>query len=534
MDAQEKGTILFVDDEEVILEIAGEYFQSLGYAVLTARNGREAIQAMTDHCDPVDCCFTDINMPEMDGRELAEYIRQWDNTIPVVIMTGYPSLDNTLHTLKNGVVDFLVKPVNLEQMAVCLQRVLRERELFIQNILLNKELEGKKRLEQVNRQLVAKVDEINILNRIMSDLMSLRTGSEVFDHMVHTAVSLTRAHGAVLYAASRFIPEPFALSASMPETADAPAGPNSPSGPVPLNDGGQEKPIPKETPLFRDSLFVPVEVITEIARDETPLLVSENTPGGKLPADIRSFAGIPVKIRDTVFGVLAVVSTCETRRFSETDLYYLSFMVHHAAYQIENLALYENIYENLLSTLSAFVATVEARDAYTKAHSYRVTQMAVIMARQWGCTKEEIDVLDFAGRLHDIGKIGVRDDILLKSGPLTQAEYEIIKQHPLIGESIVGQMGLWDREKKIIRHHHECYDGTGYPDGLKGGEIPELARILAIADAYDAMVSHRPYRSAAGHSDALSAIRDASGSQFDPTFSDLFLKLYQQGEFGGI
>ena len=115
MDAEKKGTILFVDDEKVILEIAGEYFSHLGYTVLTAGNGREAIRVMTDHGDPIDCCFTDINMPEMDGRELAEYLRQWDNSIPVVIMTGHPSMDNTLHTLKNGVVDFLIKPVNLEQ-----------------------------------------------------------------------------------------------------------------------------------------------------------------------------------------------------------------------------------------------------------------------------------------------------------------------------------------------------------------------------------------------------------------------------------
>lgn len=528
MDAKRKNTILFVDDEEVILEIAGEYFQNMGYAVLTARNGREAIRAMTDHRDPIDCCFTDINMPEMDGLELAEYIRQWDNTIPVVIMTGYPSLDNTLHTLKNGVVDFLIKPVNLEQMAVCLQRVLRERDLFIRNILLHKELEGKKRLEQVNLQLVERVDELNILNRIMSDLMSLRTGSEVFDHMVQTAVSLTRAHGAILYAASRHIPDPFVLSESVSKTADAPAGADRPSDAVFPEGGDHEKPRTRKPP------YVPAEVITEIARDEIPLLVSWNTPEGRLPADIRSFIGVPVKIRDTVFGVLAVVSTCETRRFSETDLYYLSFMIHHAAYQIENLALYENIYENLLSTLSAFVATVEARDAYTKAHSHRVTRMAVIMARHWGCTKEEIDVVDFAGRLHDIGKIGIRDDILLKSGPLTPAEYEIIKQHPLIGESIVGQLGLWDREKKIIRHHHERYDGTGYPDGLRGVEIPEIARILSIADAYDAMVSQRPYRCMVGHSDALAAIRDGSGSQFDPVFSELFLKLYRQGAFDGI
>lgn len=516
MEPQNKGTILFVDDEEVILEIAGEYFQHLGYAVLTACNGREALQAMKAHHAPIDCCFTDINMPEMDGIALAEYIRQWDNTIPVVIMTGYPTRDNTLHTLKNGVVDFLIKPVNLEQMAVCVQRVLRERELFIRNILLNKEVKGKKRIEHLNRELVEKVDELNVLNRIMSDLMALRTGSEVFDHMAQTAVSLTRADGALLYAASNSIPEPFPLSAANPETRDGKG--------VLVNRGG----------CLSEISLIPADLIAEVARDEIPLLVSQNAGGGRLPAGIFSFVAIPVKIRDTVFGVLAVFSMRETRCFTENDLYYLSFMAHHAAYQVENLALYENIYENLLSTLSAFVATVEARDAYTRAHSHRVTQMTVIMAQEWGCTKEEIDVVNFAGRLHDIGKIGIRDDILLKPGPLAPAEYEIVKQHPVIGEGIVGQLGLWDREKTIIRHHHERYDGAGYPDGLRGGEIPLLARLLAVADAYDAMITRRPYRDVIGSADALAVIREAGGSQFDPVFVDLFLKLHGRAAFEGI
>jgi DNA-binding NtrC family response regulator len=112
MDAQHhKETLLFVDDEENILDIASEYFEFKGFQVLTARNGREAVRVL--ETERVDCCFTDINMPEMDGLALAEHIHHTDNTIPVIVMTGYPSLDNTIATLKNGVVDFLIKPVNL-------------------------------------------------------------------------------------------------------------------------------------------------------------------------------------------------------------------------------------------------------------------------------------------------------------------------------------------------------------------------------------------------------------------------------------
>lgn len=125
----QKTTILFVDDEESILEVASEYFTQKGYSVITAGNGREALDVLSHH--DVDCCFTDINMPGMDGLELAEHIREKDMTIPVIVMTGYPSLENTINTLKNGVVDFLIKPVNLDQMELCVQRVLRQRQIFV-------------------------------------------------------------------------------------------------------------------------------------------------------------------------------------------------------------------------------------------------------------------------------------------------------------------------------------------------------------------------------------------------------------------
>ena len=213
-------TILFVDDEETILDIASEHFQNQGYQVLTAKNGREAVKMFEDANHIIDCCFTDINMPEMDGLELAEYLRNYDNTIPVVIMTGYPSLDNTLLTLKNGVVDFLVKPVNLEQMTICLQRVLRERELFIKNLLLNKELESKRRLEELNRELVLKVEELRVLNRIMTELMSLNTGSEVLFHIAEMATLITPANLSIFYAISESFNTPFELTSAIRSSSE--------------------------------------------------------------------------------------------------------------------------------------------------------------------------------------------------------------------------------------------------------------------------------------------------------------------------
>lgn len=513
MEKAARKKILFVDDEVTILEIATEHFQNQGYDVLTAKNGREAVRLLEKADQGIDCCFTDINMPEMDGLELAEYLRKFDNTIPVVIMTGYPSLDNTLQTLKNGVVDFLVKPVNLEQMTLCLQRVLRERELFIKNLLLNKELESKKRLEGLNRELVYKVEELRVVNRIMTELMSLSTGSEVLRHITEMATQITQATRAVFYAVSESFDAPFKLA-----EYDRRVEGN------PLNPTGREE----IQHISLDSLLN--GVIEEIAADAAPLMIDGNSRQS-LPAPIHSLMGIPLKIREKVFGVLIAVISGETSSFTKKDMYYMTFMIHQAAYLVENLALYENIYENLFSTLSALVKTVEARDAYTKEHSNRVKDTAVVMAKAYGCSKEEIDVLDFAGRLHDIGKIGIRDDILLKPGRLTGPEYEKIKEHPLIGESIIGQMGLWDREKKIVRHHHEWFDGSGYPDGLKGDEIPLLSRILSVADAYDAMVSDRAYRKEMPEDKVIDIMQSGKSVHFDPRIVDLFLSLRAEGRF---
>jgi putative nucleotidyltransferase with HDIG domain len=146
-----------------------------------------------------------------------------------------------------------------------------------------------------------------------------------------------------------------------------------------------------------------------------------------------------------------------------------------------------------------------------------------------GCSQEEQDILNVAGQLHDIGKIGIRDDILLKPGRLTEEEFGIIKQHPVIGANIVDRLGLWDREKQIIKSHHERFDGNGYPDGLAGQEIPILARILSVADVYDAIASDRAYRKRMKECEILQIIYGGSGNQFDADVVDTFRSLYDQG-----
>ncbi len=517
MDEQKKETILFVDDEESILDVARQYFERKGYQTLTACNGVEALQIFDN--EKVDCCFTDINMPEMTGLELAENIRMRDSTMPVIVMTGYPSLENTIQTLKNGVVDFLIKPVNLKQMELCMRRAMQQRHLFVENVLLKEEVKSKDRLEKLNQELLYKVDELNILNKIMSSFTTTFSTSDIFKRAVDVVLEITPADQCMFHVINESVGQPF-------KVASAGIGKQLKE----LKQPDSCRPSPNQIDEQPDDDTASLgSVIMEVASDEIPLLISENNGVRGIPKELMSVMIAPMKIREKVFGVLTA-TVCEGAvRFSEKDLYYLSFMAQSAAQSIENLALYENIYENLFATLYAFVTAVEARDLYTRQHSSRVTGISMILGKQMGCTGEELDILNFAGHLHDIGKIGIRDDILLKPGRLTDQEFEKIKEHPVIGANILAQFGMWDKERHIIRCHHERFDGTGYPDGLKQQQIPFLARILSLADAYDAMASDRAYRKRMEEALILKIIEEGAGTQFDPDVVAAFKIVYDEG-----
>ncbi len=497
--------ILVVDDEEGILDVTEGYFQRKGYEVYTAGNGVEALEILGRV--KIGCIFTDINMPVMDGLELAEKVRHIESTLPVVVMTGYPSLENSIQTLKNGVVDYLIKPVNLEQMELTLKRILRERELFVENLILKEEIERQERLKQLNDELLSRVEEVNTLNRVMEDFAATDSSYGIFNKVVDLGVEELKADKVFFHIYSEDEASLVLVAKSSSDFKNDEV----------LNSYGKD--ITDKAKAY---------IIESLETDHNPCLISDSKNNNALGDPIRSFMVVPLKIRDKIFGVASAFIFQEGRFFSEKDIYYMNFITQKAASAIENIALYENIYENLFSTLFAFVTALEVRDLYTRKHSTRVAKYAYMIAKEMGCSEEELDVINIAGSLHDIGKIGIRDDILLKPGRLTGEEYEKIKEHPVIGADIISKLGLWDREMEIIRHHHERHDGKGYPDGLKGDEVPKLARIMAVADCYDAMASDRAYRKKMEKNMVLDILKENSGTQFDPRVVEAFLRVADQ------
>lgn len=182
-----------------------------------------------------------------------------------------------------------------------------------------------------------------------------------------------------------------------------------------------------------------------------------------------------------------------------------------------------------LQMMQSLSTTIEAKDEYTRGHSRRVAQYAALIAKNLGWTDQEIENIKSCAYLHDIGKIGIPDQILNKPGQLTDEEFNLIKQHPIIGQDILKDITIIPHLGEVTRSHHEHYDGTGYPDGLKGNEIPIQARIITLADSYDAMNSKRIYRNALSFNQIKEEIEKNAGTQFDPEITQIFLKLMDDG-----
>ncbi|MGB9809664.1 MAG: HD-GYP domain-containing protein [Caldanaerobacter sp.] len=209
--------------------------------------------------------------------------------------------------------------------------------------------------------------------------------------------------------------------------------------------------------------------------------------------------------------------------------YFVSVSISYFRMQAERLKkMMEEMQENLRDMENAMISALEAKDVYTQGHSQRVCKLVTQIVLKMGIQGKEAEEIITAARLHDIGKIGIREEILEKPGKLSYQEFAEIMDHPVMGYEIVKKLKVMENVAKIIRHHHERYDGKGYPDGLKGEDIPLGSRIIAVADAFDAMTSKRPYReSPLTIAEAVAELRKNAGVQFDPKVVEAFISIIE-------
>ncbi|MBI4734266.1 MAG: HD-GYP domain-containing protein [Rubrobacteridae bacterium] len=234
-----------------------------------------------------------------------------------------------------------------------------------------------------------------------------------------------------------------------------------------------------------------------------------------------------------LFGLLCALTSKENL-FNQHNLQLLLTVTSLSSTAAYNTFLFNQLESLYIETVKAFVKAIEAKDSYTRGHSENVALYATIIAQELGLDRIRINKLRTAALLHDIGKIGIKEEILNKPARLNAEEYEHIKMHPQISFQILRHMPNLKDLATIVLHHHEKYDGTGYPEGLVGENIPYEARILAVADAFDAMTSSRPYKQAVITDTACNELLKGKGTQFDPQIVDAFVEIIESGRIAHI
>ncbi len=486
-----KISILLADDEPEILYSLEEILVFNGFDNIDmAENGEEAIEKISKK--NYDIVITDIAMPGKNGYEVVNFVvKNCPTTVPI-IMTGYIDTDTAIKSFQVGAYDFLKKPFNREMIILTLERALAKRAVILAEENYKKMLE-----EEVERR----TEKIRELNRKILKLYELsQNAKETLE--LGEAITIFKEHSVEF-----FKPENFAilLYSSISDILVIHNEFYSKNGKKPKRMSYSTKEfIITQTKQLKNAIFL-------------------------FPDDNYSII-VRLTRHNNFLGFLYMGFKDEKQLFTVDDKLLELFVSELEAALYRNRLIEEHnerMKQMVLNAVKTHAYSIEAKDPYTRGHCDRVEIYSSIIARR--LIKDENELFNFkiACILHDIGKIGIPDSLIKKPDKLTKEEYEEMKKHPVIGANIAKPL-YGEKIARIIRHHHEWYDGSGYPDGLKGDEIPLESRIMIIGDTYDAMTSTRPYRKAKSHEEAYNEIIKYSGRQFDPELVNIFIEVYDE------
>ena len=472
--------IMVVDDEEGIIDTVTALLRRSGYWCKGFTNPLEALEELgREH---YDLLILDYFMQPIHGNEVVERIRKTDYELYILLLTGHKDLAPPVSTLKSLAIQaYCEKSDRTDQL-----------QLLVES--------GIKSIEQM-RTIKQFQDGLNSILGAVPKIYQLQPIGNILEEILRQILPLVRGEDA------------FILVDELPEMLD-----------VTKSTGGKLN--------DRKSIFCGIGMYRGSVDSFTSLLDHGLMEAvGRARTDCRiTYApeGVVLPLHDGQSRSLGVIYARNVS--SEYGIKLLEIYAHQAASSINNAFLHslvniknEELYETYAQLKQRYMDTVEvlrlavdAKDEYTRGHSDRVVALSMEIGRAFGFGESKLEELRVAGLFHDIGKIGTADYILLKAESLTADEYEEIKRHPTKGAMILSAVSMFESIVPVIRHHHERWDGAGYPDGLVGKKIELNARIIAVADAFDAMMSDRQYRSHLSFEDAIQQLREGAGSQFDP------------------
>lgn len=492
--------ILVVDDEQVIRDILSEFLSMEGYVVRSVESGEHALTEL--RLRPYDLVISDLKMPGISGIELLEKIAEENISVVAVIMTGFGTVETAIEAMKKGAYDYILKPFKVDAVMRVVERGLERQRLQAENIRLREALT----IYKVSEAIATSLDI-----------------SHVLDVILRAALDEVEADVASLH-----LKEPRSGSKDHYEERVKLINPLSEVG---------------------DKVDLPTPELSEILlrfHKGAPILAHGIKANRYFtsPAANRalvSFTSVPLQVATRIIGMLNVYSFTRGKKFNEGHRKMLTVLASRAATAIENAQLYDDLRvknealisanhsleENFQQTVAGFAMALEEADEYTGGHSERVAQYSGLIAQGLTLPEDEIARIIKSGSMHDIGKIGVPYDMINKPGRLTEEEWRKFREHPDKGKRILEPVPCMHGLINGCWCHHERFDGNGYPRGLSGHDIPLEGRIVAIADAYDAMTSDRAYRRALPHAVAVEEIERCQGTQFDPELAKVFLRVIE-------
>lgn len=466
--------VLLVDDNAHVLQFLTSAFKMHNCFVSTAGTAEQALDLLADTL--FDLVVSDIKMPGLSGLDLLRAVKGKQPATPVVLMTGVPSINSAVFGLRHGAYDYLPKPFSVKEVQQLIQRLRKDRVSGHGNLGQPAGLMEELARRQTGMEGLFKIGELA--------LQGLDPGIFV-DTVLDFTIQSLRGDAALLL----------------------------------LRDHeGNFTPSQKgDTALVSSLLSLLHNAFNELVATggkEALTLTTKEQPFTALAALI---PGVGKSM-----GILCLGRDAQNGAFLPDEKEFLLGYAQTTALALQRILLRENLESNLIDTISSFVNALEAKDLYLKGHSARVSLYAGEIAGTMSLSPLQVFVTRRAGILHDLGKLVILDSILHKPGRLTKEEYALITRHPLVAYKILKPLRFLAQEADAIKYHHERYDGKGYPDGLKGEEIPLPARIVMVADSFDAMTSTRPYRSALPHDVALAEVLRGKGVQFDPRVIEAF------------